>query len=437
MSKDQGGREKKERGDMGREGLDWKPTAQKMMLMRKKEEEERNRLFEFHMTNLIDMLNVHMNRIRDGNLHVGREDLQVMNSAFVNMVDMHPVFGVEANKAKVMMKKKMAVKKWDGGVRGEEKANCSTLRDHMLQQKQKRDLEYAKQAIHEMSVLEGKQQQGVKNGVVVDPGSFESCKTTGVIHGHDNNNNMRWQQLLLLQQQHQKQQQQQRQYQQNFVHYDRAGLDMYMGMMRKNERTSNGDHHHGHGPAGTTQQQQRQQFAQRDEQEELRASNQSAMMFKKLQKELLGSLQTGKSVGNGEYHHQDKSTKDKQLMQLICNALSPKDSEDIYRTYLRGEMQRTGKRPFEDDKDAAQVLMSLGSAPLEKRARMESAGFRPVRSSSANLTATVNPTAPNDAQARPSNHVDSQDASGTDVLSDLYSLLAQVASKNASRPPSR
>eukprot|EP00890_Picochlorum_soloecismus_P000738 jgi/Picsp_1/1665/NSC_05139-R1_---NA--- len=161
-----GGREKGKKQGMEGEGLDRKATAQRMVLMRKKEEEQRNRLFEFHLKNLMDMLNVHTGRMRNGSMHVCREDLEVMTSAFVNMVDMHPVFGVEARKEKIMKRKReMEVKKWDSGMGGRRSTGV-TMRDHALQQKQKQDLEYAKQAIRDMAVLGGKQQQGGKNGMV-------------------------------------------------------------------------------------------------------------------------------------------------------------------------------------------------------------------------------------------------------------------------------
>ena len=448
-----GGKEKKQGEGVGQHDSSIRrATAEKIMLMRKKEEEQRKRLFEFHLKNLMDMLNVHMSRMRNGNMHVRCEDLEVMNSAFVNMVDTHPVFGTEARRAKMAMKKKQVVNKWEGGGMGGDKSAFVAPRDHMLQQKQKRDVEYAKQAIHEMSVLaEGKEKvENTKNGGVTDQGSFESCKTTGMVNNANASNvpvHMGWQQLLLQQQSHQ--QQREHQYHQQHYHphqqgpnrHDRAGLDMYMGMMMKNINQ---------GPASTTQQ---QQYAQGGEQAGMRASdpNQSAIMFKKLQKDLLESLQAG-NAGGTEHKAADisnnggnKSAVEKQLMQLICQALSPADGQGTSLIPRQGEIQKTVKRTFDDDKDAASVLMSLGSAPQEKRPRKtNSGGFRPVRSSSAHLTNRTGflPVSNNTTTTQtgpPSLHVDSQNNVEDDnTLPDLYSLLSQVAgTKNVTRPPSR
>jgi hypothetical protein len=428
-----------------------KATAQKMAWMRNKEEEQRKRLFEFHLKNLMDMLNVHMRRMRNGNMHVPCQDLEVMNSAFVNMVDMHPVFGLEARKAKMAMKKKQVVKRWEGvGIRGDKSA---LLRDHMLQQKQKQNVEYAKQAIREMSVLtEGKQQtEKMKNGGVVDQGSFESCKTTGIVNTTTNVpvHTVGWQQALLQQQSEQREQQYHQQQYQPHQHYDRAGMDMYMGMMMKNMNQ---------GPTSTIQQ---QQIGQGEEQAGMRAldPNQSATMFKKLQKELLESLQAGRSVDNnhnataaaaatrGISNQGNKSADEKQLMQLICSALSPTGGQHNSRIPREDEMQNKGKRTFDDDKDAASALMSLGSAPLEKRPRKtNSPGFRPVRANSAQLTnrtgflpVSNNTNYTQTVSASP--HVNSQNGmtdDGNNALSNLYSLLAQVAGpKNVTRPPPR
>eukprot|EP00890_Picochlorum_soloecismus_P000739 jgi/Picsp_1/1666/NSC_05140-R1_---NA--- len=215
---------------------------------------------------------------------------------------------------------------------------------------------------------------------------------------------------------------------------------MNMGMMMK--KTGRNDDHLDHQqqrPVGGAQ----HQYVQGEEQTGIRASDHSAMMFKQLQRELLESLQAGKSVGNGDYDNRDKSTNEKELMHLICRALNPAGGLDNSHIHTQDGMQKIGKRAFDDDKDAANVLMSLGSAPLEKRAKsMETAGFRPVQSSSAHLAATVNSVSNNiNSKEGPSNHVDSQEANrmmdGKEVLSDLYSLLARVAGDNTTRPSSR